>query len=80
MAKKDDQTAPDQATAAPAAEAATAQYQYVGTVISNQVIGGETVLLAPGAIVTVPSADPVTARLLAQTLLVPYTLRQERHG
>jgi hypothetical protein len=80
MAKKDDQAAPDQAAATPAAEAATAQYQYVGDVISNQVIGGQAVLLAPGAIVSVPSGDPVTARLLAQKLLVPYTLRQERHG
>lgn len=81
MAKKDETTpTADQATAAPTVEAATAQYQYVGDVISNQVIGGQTVMLAPGAIVSLPTADPVTARLLAQQMLAPYTLRTERHG
>lgn len=55
-------------------------YQYVGDVISSQAIGGQTVTLAPGKIVTLPSDDPVVARLLKQGRLVPYTLRQPQRG
>jgi len=80
MAKKDEQTATDQTLTTPTADAATAQYQYVGDVISSQAIGGQTVTLHPGKVVTLPSGDKVVARLVAQKLLAPYTLRNERHA
>lgn len=75
MAKTKDDSTPETASAVK-----TAQYQYVGGVISSQAIGGETVTLHPGKIVTVPVGDPTVARLVAQKLLVPYTVRTERHG
>ncbi|GEM_PF-6888862 len=77
MAKAKDESA---GPVAPAAEAATTQYHYVGATVSFQAIAGVEVKLAPGDIVTLPSADPVVARLLKQRLLVPHTRRVERHG
>lgn len=71
MAKAKDEAAGAETSGGATPESpTTAQYQYVGNVISTQAIGGQAVLLAPGAIVSLASADPVTARLLKQRLLV----------
>jgi len=78
MAKIKDETTT--AGAATPDETATAQYQYVGSTISIQVIAGAETLLTPGQTIALPSTDPVVARLVKQALLIPHTLRRERHG